>query len=236
VFHDLLELLRQHESKIRNAERETRKAVNDQLKKDTNYVADVLSTILEALGISKSDTVHLDVFGLKTKAIQRASVIKSEHDRYLEQLDKAADDYQALDKEYQELKNSQNSDINQLIREYCTKNSIIAPSRYLSDEACVEYLFSVVDLERQQRAAVGKQMVDDYKSKLKSYILKDIKEHGYRYDGLETKSIEEIVDWIIEMATCPRNEWANYEIENLRGKITTLKDLINAMNEEVGDM
>ena len=36
------------------------------------------------------------------------------------------------------------------------------------------------------------------------------------------------------MATCPRNEWVKNEIENLRGKITTLKDLINAMNEEVG--
>lgn len=79
-------------------------------------------------------------------------------------------------------------------------------------------------------------MVEDYEFKLKNYILKDIKKHGYRYDGLENKSIEEIVDWIIEMATCPRNEWANYEIENLRGKITTLKDLINAMNEEVKDM
>ena len=100
VFHDLLELLRMKETEIRNAEQETRNAVNEQLKIDTVYTFNTLCDILEALGISKSNTVHLDVTGLKTKALQRASVIKSEHDRYLEQLDKAAADYQALDKEY----------------------------------------------------------------------------------------------------------------------------------------
>lgn len=78
--------------------------------------------------------------------------------------------------------------------------------------------------------------IENYKLKLKNYILKDIGEHGYRYDGLETKSVEEIVAFIIAMATCPRNEWAKDEIENLRGQIKRLKDLINAMNEEVKDM
>lgn len=228
------------ESLSRNAEWKTRNAVNEQLKKDTDYVADVLSTILEALGISKSNTVHLDVFGLKTKAIQRASAIKSEHDRYLEQLNKAAADYQALDKENQELKNSQKSDANKLIRDCCTNHGIIAPSRYLSDEASVEYVFSLLDSYSKQRneACVDRDRVatilqdlyrdifhkdctqftyediatkildkvlgsvDDYKLKLKDYILKDIKKRGYRYDGLEKKSIEDIVDWIIEMGTC----------------------------------
>ena len=207
------------ESLSRNAERETRKAVNEQLKKDTYYVADVLSTILEALGISKSNTVHLDAFGLKTKAIQRASVIKSEHDRYLEQLDKAAADYQALDKEYQELKNSQKSDTNKLIRECCTRHGIIAPSRYLSDRASVEYVFSLLDSYSKQRneaCADRDRAVDDYKLKLKDDILHDIKEHGYRYDGLETKSIEDIVDWIIEMATCGDKEVEDAKKETKR--------------------
>lgn len=162
-----------------------------------------------------------------------------------------------------------------------------APSRYFSDEACIEYLFSLINSKQKDRSftilqdlyrdifkrqpgglsaediankildrvletedllhksvdsvnkeckATGKLMVEDYKLKLKDYILKDIKKHGYRYDGLETKSPQEIVDWIIEMATCPRDGWAKDEIENLRGQISRLKDLINAMNEEVGDM
>lgn len=153
------------------------------------------------------------------------------------------------------LKNAEESDINALIRDYCTKNDIVAPSRYFSDKACVEYLFSVVDLKQKDRSftilqdlhrdifkkqpdglsaediankildrvletedllhksvdsvnkeckATGKLMVEDYKLKLKNYILKDIKEHGYRYDGLQTKSLEEIVDWIITMATVDR--------------------------------
>lgn len=58
---------------------------------------------------------------------------------------------------------------------------------------------------------IAKQEVDDYKLSLKDYILHDIKEHGYRYNGLETKSIEEIVDWIITMATC-----ANKTVEDVQ--------------------
>lgn len=206
----------------RNAERETRKAVNEQLKKDTDYIVDTLCDILEILGISKSNTAHLDIPGLKDKAIQRASVIKSEHDRYLEQLDKATADYQA---------------------------------------------------------------------KLKDYILKGIKKRGSRYDGLQSKSVGEIVDWIITMATVDRANIAlrdiyttvaspaerfRYNIDNCDGttvdhmkdyilrrfeglhanteyclkkmsefdtkvsakddEISRLKGLINAMNEEVKDM
>ncbi len=148
---DAVELLRKQETEIRNAKLETRKAVNEQLKNDTDYVVNTLCDILEALGISRSDTVHLDVAGLKTRAIQRASVIKSEHDRYLEQLDKATADYQALDKENRELKNSQKSDTNKLIRDCCLRYNIVAPSRYLSDEASVEYVFSLLDSYSKQR-------------------------------------------------------------------------------------
>lgn len=54
--------------------------------------------------------------------------------------------------------------------------------------------------------------IENYKLKLKDYILKDIKEHGYRYDGLEKKSIEEIVDWIITMATLDRSNIALRDI------------------------
>ena len=93
-------------------------------------------------------------------------------------------------------RNTKRSDINKLISDYCAKNDIIAPSPYFSDKACVEYLFSVVDLEREHRAAVGKQMVDDYKLNLKNYILTDI--------GLETKSVEELITWLIKMARLPR--------------------------------
>lgn len=226
------------ESLSRNAKMETQKAVNEQLKKDTDYIAEVLRDILEALGISKSDTMRFDVFGLKTKALQRASIIKSEHERYREQLGKATADYKALSEENQKLKASQKSDINKLIRDCCTKHGVIAPSRYFSDEACIEYLFSLIeqkdrsfailqnlyrDIFKKQpdglsakdiannildkvletEALLHLESVDNYKLSLKDYILHDIKERGYRYNGLETKSIEEIVDWIIAMATCP---------------------------------
>lgn len=350
VFHDLLELLRKRTSEI--------KEVNDKRWKD-------LRGINKALGYDGMNG-HVDDFAKAVKA--RAECAKM-----------------ALGEE---------SDVNALIRDYCTKNDIIAPSRYFSDKACVEYLFSVIDLKQKDRSfailqdlyrdifkkqpnglsaediankildrmletedllhksvdsvnkeckATGKLMVADYekdllqfiykeykgrihlsdetitynppsvrntvlkiisdyarcrtrndiletriksifdrcktkftvddyvlngdptskfmldcisswisspaesrgktraeienyKLKLKDYILNDIKKHGYRYDGLETKSIEEIVDRIIEIAACSRNEWAKDEIKKLRGQIDSLKSLINAVNEEVKDM
>ena len=100
---------------------------------------------------------------------------------------------------------------------------------------CFSAWFRDISSAAESRGKIRAE-IENYKLKLKDYILKDIKEHGYRYDGLETKSIEDIVDWIVTMATCARNEWAKDEIENLRGQISRLKDLINAMNEEVGDM
>ena len=159
----------------------------------------------------------------------------------------------------QELKNSQKTDINKLIRDCCLRYNIVAPSRYLSDEASVEYVFSLLDNQRgvaneyirrankaeeevkklkEQKdrsfailqdlyrdifkkqpdglsaediatkildkvleiASLLHKSVDDYKLSLKDYILHDIKKYGYRYDGLQSKSVEEIVDWIIQMA------------------------------------
>lgn len=350
TFHDLLELLMKRTKEIRE--------VNDKRWKD-------LRDIYKALG---RDGVYSNVDDFAKAVKARAECTN-----------------RALGEE---------SDINKLIRDYCAKNDIIAPSRYFSDKACIEYLFSVIDLKQKDRAAIilqelyrdifkkqpdglsaediankildkvletedllhksvdsvnkeckatGKQMVDDYekdllqfiykeykgrihlsdetitynppsvrntvlkiisdyarcrtrddiletriksifdrcktkftvddyvlngdptskfmldcisswisspaesrgkvraeienyKLKLKDYILKDIKKHGYRYGGLETKSIEDIVDRIIEIAACSRNEWAKDEIKKLRGQIDSLKSLINAMNEEVKDM
>lgn len=112
-------------------------------------------------------------------------------------------------------RNIERSDINKLIRDYCAKNDIIAPSPYFSDKACVEYLFSVVDLEREHRAAVGKQMVEDYKLSLKSYILTDIQESIYCYHGLETKTVEELITWLIKMARLPKMSEFESFLKNL---------------------
>ena len=100
---------------------------------------------------------------------------------------------------------------------------------------CFSAWFRDTSTDSESRGKIRAE-IENYKLKLKDYILKDINEHGYRYGGLEKKSIEEIVDWIITMATCPRNEWANCEIKKLRDQIDSLKGLINAMNEEVKDM
>lgn len=199
TFHDLLELLKKRTAEI--------KEVNDKRWKD-------LRDINKVLGY---DGTYDNIDNFATAVMARAECVK-----------------RAL---------GEKSDINKLIRDYCTKNNIIAPSRYFSDKACVEYLFSVVDLKQKDRsftilqdlyrdifkrqpnglsaediankildrmvetdspaAQRGKirAEIENYKLKLKDYILKDIKEHGYRYGGLENKSIEEIVDWIITMAT-----------------------------------
>ena len=225
AFHDLLEVMRKRGEEIRIAEIETRKAVNEQLKKDTDYVADTLCGILEALGISKSDTAHLDIPGLKTKALQRANVIKSERDRYLKQRDTAVADYKALSEENQkrdteiknlkeriaelesnfkavcdeddifrtralkaeedvrklnaELKSSQKSDVNKLIRDCCTEHGIIAPSPYFSDEACIEYLCNLylcnrdshqVELKRaRDTIETLKSLINDVNAELEEY-------------------------------------------------------------------
>lgn len=209
TFHDLLELLMKRTKEIRE--------VNDKRWKD-------LRDINKALGYDGMDG-HVDDFAMAVKA--RAECTK-----------------RALGEE---------SDINKLIRDYCTEHGIVAPSRYFSDKACIEYLFSVsvsilqdlyrdifkkqpdglsvkdiankilnkvstkddeisqlkalinaIDSVKESRGKIRAE-IENYKLKLKDYILKDIKEHGYRYDGLETKSIEEIVDWIIMLAACDRS-------------------------------
>lgn len=137
-----------------------------------------------------------------------------DRDRNRENAAKLSEENQELKKELNALKDSQKSDANKLIRDCCANHGIIAPSRYLSDEASVEYVFSLLDSYSKQRneaCANRYRAVDNYKLNLKDYILKNIKKHGYRYDGLETKSIEVIVDWIIEMATC-----ANKEVEDVQ--------------------
>lgn len=152
-----------------------------------------------------------------------------------EQLDKAAADYQALDKEYQEFKNSQKSDINKLIRDYCTTHGIIAPSRYFSDRVSVEYVFSLLDSYSEQRNKAyddRDRAVDDYKLSLKDYILHDIKKRGYRYDGLETKSIEDIVDWIITMATHAYKEVEDVQKETKRKCYWYLWDALKKLSPE----
>ena len=71
---------------------------------------------------------------------------------------------------------NQKSDVNKLISDYCAKNDIAPPSPYFSDKACLEYLFSVVDLERRHREAVGKQMVDNYEKDLLRVVYKKLEE------------------------------------------------------------
>lgn len=139
--------------------------------------------------------------------IQRTNKAEEEVKKLKEQLDKAAADYQALSEENQKLKSAEKADTNKLIRNYCTEHGIVAPSRYLSDEACIEYLFSV-------SVAILQDLYRDIFKK--------------QPNGLSAKDIAtKILDRVLETED---------EIENLRGQISRLKDLINAMNEEVGDM
>lgn len=215
VFHDLLELLRKKETDIKEAR-----------KKHWNDLRD----IHKALG-RDGTCDSIDGFAKAVKA--RAE--------YVESLARNVE------------RETQKSDTNKLIRDYCTKHDIVAPSRYLGDEACVDYLFSVsvsilqdlyrdifkkqpnglsakdiatkildkvstkddeisqlkalinaIDSVKESRGKIRAE-IENYKLSLKDYILKDIKENGYRYDGLETKSIEEIVDWIIMLAACDRS-------------------------------
>ena len=153
-------------------------AVNDQRWKD-------LRDIYKALGCDGMNG-HIDDFAKTVK--ERAIVIKSERDRYLKQRDTAIEDYQTLCEE------NQKSDVNKLIRDYCIKNNIIAPSRYFSDKACVEYLFAIIDLERKDRSFA---------------ILQDL----YRYifekhpDGLSAEDIaNKILDKVLETEDLSRKK------------------------------
>lgn len=73
-----------------------------------------------------------------------------------------------------------------------------------------------------------KSIFDKYKTK---FTIDDYVLNG---DPTTSFMLDCISSWIDSPA--PRDEWTNCEIENLRGQISRLKDLINAMNEEVKDM
>lgn len=282
VFHDLLELLRMKETRIKtlNAELATKwtktSLINWLHQRARHKGVELDDTFLY------SDDTQYDwtdiVDSLFDEIVKMRHEIEEVNDKRWKDLrdinkllgydgvDGYVDDFAKTVKARAECTKralGEESDINKLIREYCTKHGIVAPSRYLGDEACVEYLFSVIDLKQKDRSftilqdlyrdifkkqpdglsaediankildrvlktedllhksvdsvnkeckATGRLMVDDYKLKLKSYILKDIKEHGYRYDGLQSKSIEEIVDWIITMATLDRSSIALRDI------------------------
>jgi len=127
-----------------------------------------------------------------------------------------------------------NSDINKLIRDYCTKNDIIAPSRYFSDKCCVEYLFSVVDLEREHRAAVGKKMVYDYEKDIMNHIRQEASRNGYtlpeKVDD-EPLTIERVFHDLLELMRI-RGE----ELRILKSKCDRLNEIVeelNTLNNEI---
>jgi len=126
------------------------------------------------------------------------------------------------------------SDINKLISDYCNKFDIIAPSPYLTDEYCVKYLFSVVDLEREHREAVGKQMVDDYEKYIMDHIRQEASQNGYnlpeKVDG-EPLTIERVFHDLLELMR-KRGD----ELRILNSKCNRLDEIVeelNALNGEI---
>lgn len=129
------------------------------------------------------DILHKQPDGLSdediaTKILDKMLEMKERLDRKEGGITMSADEFTKAFKardEYAESlsRNTERSDINKLISDYCNKFDIIPPSPDSSDKACVEYLFSVVDLERKHRAAVGKQMVNDYEKDLLKFIYKE---------------------------------------------------------------
>lgn len=350
---------------LEDARNETRKAVNEQVKKDQLYTCEAFCDILEALGISKSDTVHLDIPGLKTKAIQRASVIKVEHDteienlkadlkkakmekekflievadredeieslqkkganlylehrRYIvnnimnnirqeasrngfklpekvdgepltiertfhdlleflrmkgtnkaeeelkklkeqnqerdteiknlkERIEELESDFKAVcdeddifrtralkaEEELKKLKTGQKSDINKLIRDYCAKNNIIAPSRYLSDEACVEYLFSYGSKDVAKRAYENMLFyLISYWERL-GYDRHDILFEGVSNPSLTpslTLTIENLINKYAEKDR--QAQTCDVELKRARDTIDTLRCLMDNVNTEL---
>lgn len=96
-------------------------------------------------------------------------------------------------------RNTERSDINKLISDHCNKFDIIAPSPDSSDKSCVEYLFSVVDLERKHRAAVGKQMVEDYEKDLLKFIYKEYGNRTHLSDKTITYDPQSVRNTIIKI-------------------------------------
>lgn len=146
-------------------------------------------------------------------------------------LDKMLEMKERLDHKEAEI---ENSDINKLIRDYCTKNDIIAPSPYFSDKACVEYLFSVVDLEREHRAAVGKQMVEDYEKDIMDHIRQEASRNGFnlpkKVDG-EPLTIECVFHDLLDLMRI-RGE----ELRILKSRCNRLDEIVeelNALNDKI---
>lgn len=84
--------------------------------------------------------------------------------------------------------------------------------------------------ERNQPAVDAEKRV---KSDILYYIIGTYQQHGFGSSDIYSPydSLTDVIDKLIE-----RYNEANHEIENLRSQIDRLKDLINAMNEEVKDM
>ena len=114
------------------------------------------------------------------------------------------------------------SDINELIRNYCTKFDITPPSPDSSDRACVEYLLSVVDLERKHRAAVGKQMVDDYEKDLLKFVYKEYTDRTSLSDETITYNPSNICNTITKIISDYARNRTRVEI--LEGRIKCIFD------------
>lgn len=122
----------------------------------------------------------------------------------------------------EQLKNSQKSDINQLISDFCAKNDVTPPAPYFSDEESIEYLFSVVDLERKHRAAVGKQMVDDYEKDLLRFIYKAYSNRTHLSDETITYNPPNICNTITKIISDYARSRTRVEI--LEGRIKCIFD------------
>ena len=121
-----------------------------------------------------------------------------------------------------QLKNSQKSDINQLISDFCAKNYVTPPAPYFSDEESIEYLFSVVDLERKHRAAVGKQMVDDYEKDLLKFIYKEYANRTHLSDETITYNPPSVRNTITKIISDYARSRTRVEI--LEGRIKCIFD------------
>jgi hypothetical protein len=72
------------------------------------------------------------------------------------------------------------------------KEKIVGEIRVKHHEDCIKML------------AESRAKIENYKLSLKNYILTDIQKSIYCYHGLETKSVEELITWLIKMARLPR--------------------------------
>lgn len=88
--------------------------------------------------------------------------------------------------------------------------------RYKAKFTCITNdptIFTMLDcLSAWFRNGESRDKIEKYQLELKDYIMQGIKKRGYPCDGLQTKSIGEIVDWIITMATCDRSNIALRDI------------------------